>query len=147
MAANPALPLRIIRDKMSAEGGVLMRKGLSSEEKEARWAAISEGMTNRPERKLTSAEQQQSWTEAAKRNAERKANAAKRKDPEKYKQQVNAWQRENTQIIQLRLTKSSGLIEAINNAANDRGIPVTTYVRKAVISQLQRDGYISYEKP
>lgn len=53
------------------------------------------------------------------------------------------WKRENTKLIQMRITYSSGIPALLDKVQADTGLTPTRYVRKALINELQRDGYIA----
>lgn len=81
--------------------------------------------------------------EAEKREKDRRSKMPVKKSPKEIKQYRNAWQKENTHVIQLRFTKSSGIYDTLVTAARQSGVPYATYLRKALIEKLQRDGYIT----
>ena len=58
-------------------------------------------------------------------------------------QEKAVWQKENTRAYQIRLTRSTGLIDAMERMAETSGIKPATYIRKALIEKLRRDGYIA----
>lgn len=53
------------------------------------------------------------------------------------------WKRENTKLIQMRITYSSGIPSLLEKVQEDTGLSPTRYMRKALIAQLQRDGYMT----
>ena len=123
------------------------RKNLSKEEREARWDLIAAEMTNPKDRKryevvLKTEKQQKSWTEKAAKQSEKRANTRKRINSPEHKQQINEWQRENTKAYQLRLTRSSGLINVLDNIEKQTGTKPATYIRQALLEKLARDGYM-----
>lgn len=53
----------------------------------------------------------------------------------------DAWKAENTAIYRIRVTKSSGIIDAMNVALDDTGKTQAEYLRQALIEKLEREGY------
>lgn len=57
---------------------------------------------------------------------------------EKYK-------RENYDLIQLRVRKDSGIMDALDLMNELTGMPRSEYLRSALIDQLARDGYMPWK--
>lgn len=53
------------------------------------------------------------------------------------------WQKENTIVYRIRVTKSSGIPEAMEDACTYSGKSAPEYLRYALIKQLQTDGYLT----
>ena len=53
-----------------------------------------------------------------------------------------AWKKENTIRVVLRITKSSGIPTALERVKNDTGEESTVYIRRIVHDALIRDGYL-----
>lgn len=54
----------------------------------------------------------------------------------------NEWKKENTVQYKLRITKASGIPDAISEVAEKLGIGDTTVIRVALMEKLQREGYV-----
>ena len=52
------------------------------------------------------------------------------------------WKKANTIRINVRLTKNSGLVEALKTASEKAEISESMYIRNALIEKLRRDGYL-----
>lgn len=82
-----------------------------------------------------------------KKDEEIEAKKAKRKKtPEQKKAQNLAWKREHSVVVQVRMAKSSGIPDLLKKATQDNNVQAATYLRKALLEKLQRDGYLS-EQP
>ena len=55
---------------------------------------------------------------------------------------TDAWKRENTSQILLRITKSSGIMEALRKMTEATGKTAPVYIREVVTAQLIADGYL-----
>ena len=52
------------------------------------------------------------------------------------------WKKENTTQYNIRVTKSSGIPEAIEEACKKSQKTATQYIREALCEKLQREGYL-----
>lgn len=52
------------------------------------------------------------------------------------------WQKENTVVYRIRVTKSSGIPAAMEDACAYSGKTAPEYLRHALEKQLQKDGYL-----
>lgn len=52
------------------------------------------------------------------------------------------WKREHTKLIQLRISYASGIPDILEKAQSETGLTPTRYMRKALINELKRDGYM-----
>lgn len=55
------------------------------------------------------------------------------------------WQKENTVMYRIRVTKSSGIIDAMEKMTADTGKSPNEYLREALLEKLDFDGYINME--
>lgn len=55
------------------------------------------------------------------------------------------WKKEHTKIYNIRVTDSSGIIEAIQKMEEETGISAPQYIRQALLEKLDHDGYIHLE--
>ena len=65
--------------------------------------------------------------------------------PEKIASSNQKWKNEHTKIYNIRVTDSSGVIEAIEKMTEETGISAPQYIRQALLEKLDRDGFISME--
>ena len=56
--------------------------------------------------------------------------------------QNDRWKREHTKLIQLRIGYASGIPEILEKVQIKTGLTPTRYMRKALINELKRDGYM-----
>ena len=56
---------------------------------------------------------------------------------------TDAWKRENTSQILLRITKSSGIMEVLRKMMESTGKTAPEYIREVVTAKLKADGYLS----
>ena len=54
----------------------------------------------------------------------------------------DAWKKENTIQKNVRLTKNSGIVEALKTASAATGVAESVYIRQAIEEKLLRDGYL-----
>ena len=52
------------------------------------------------------------------------------------------YKRENYDLIQLRVRKDSGIMDALNLMNDLTGMPRSEYLRSALVDQLAKDGYM-----
>ena len=52
------------------------------------------------------------------------------------------WKKENTQVIYLRVTKLSGIPEALRKMTEKTGLSASVYVRKILEESLCKDGFM-----
>ena len=62
---------------------------------------------------------------------------------EKQVSSNDQWKAENTVVYRIRVTKSSRIPEAMEDAVAYSGKTATEYLRYALINQLRKDGYLS----
>lgn len=55
------------------------------------------------------------------------------------------WKNEHTKIYNIRVTDSSGIIEALERMTVETGITPPQYIKKALLEKLDADGYIEME--
>ena len=55
------------------------------------------------------------------------------------------WKNEHTKIYNIRVTDSSGIIEALEKMTEDTGITAPQYIKTALLEKLDFDGYINME--
>ena len=59
----------------------------------------------------------------------------------------DAWKKENTVQILLRVTRSSGIPDALRKMQEKTGIATSEYIRKILRENLVKDGYLSENQP
>jgi len=55
------------------------------------------------------------------------------------------WNSQHTKLYGVRVTDSSGIIEAMEKMTAETGVSATEYVREALLEKLDFDGYIHME--
>ena len=65
--------------------------------------------------------------------------------PEKQISSNQKWKNEHTKIYNIRVTDSSGIIEAMEKMTEETGMSAPQYIREALLEKLDRDGFIRME--
>jgi len=55
------------------------------------------------------------------------------------------WKNEHTKIYNIRVTDTSGIIEAMEKMTAETGVSAPQYIREALLEKLDFDGYIHME--
>ena len=94
------------------------------------------------EERMKRAEEKQRAKDEREVNRFLKAYERKKTYPQRMQEKAER-KKGNTKTYQICLSKSTGLVSAMETMTERTGIRPATYLRKALIEKLQRDGYIT----